>query len=155
MTKEISSSHHFSLSSFLVFVWYLHTFIWFSISSTIQKIILFTSFSKIYIKKSNFGSILRSCVFRAIELRRVLSRVPEEMTDRHAFLETIKLIASSIKKLLEAINNVYRVVPAHAQPGRSYSYAFSDILQEIRFKNCLVSHNIPLLTDQTEKNWIS
>ncbi|CAB3410959.1 unnamed protein product [Caenorhabditis bovis] len=52
---------------------------------------------------------------RAIELRRVLSRVPEEMSDRHAFLETIKLIASSIKKLLEAINAVYKIVPTHAQ----------------------------------------
>ncbi|EPB65592.1 hypothetical protein ANCCEY_15341 [Ancylostoma ceylanicum] len=54
---------------------------------------------------------------RAIELRRVLSRVPEEMADRHQFLETIKLIASSIKKLLEAINAVHQIVPLSAQQG--------------------------------------
>lgn len=56
-------------------------------------------------------------LFRAIELRRVLSRVPEEMADRHQFLETIKLIASSIKKLLEAINAVHLIVPQSAQQG--------------------------------------
>ncbi|KHJ96443.1 hypothetical protein OESDEN_03591 [Oesophagostomum dentatum] len=54
---------------------------------------------------------------RAIDLRRVLSRVPEEMADRHQFLETIKLIASSIKKLLEAINAVLQIVPPYAQQG--------------------------------------
>ncbi|CAO4365245.1 unnamed protein product [Caenorhabditis nigoni] len=74
---------------------------------------------------------------RAIELRRVLSRVPEEMSDRHAFLETIKLIASSIKKLLEAINAVYRIVPVTAQPAVEkrkrefvhYSKRFSNTLK--------------------------
>ncbi|CAI5440710.1 unnamed protein product [Caenorhabditis angaria] len=74
---------------------------------------------------------------RAIELRRVLSRVPEEMSDRHAFLETIKLIASSIKKLLEAINAVYKIVPPNAQPAVEkrkrefvhYSKRFSNTLK--------------------------
>ncbi|CAD6192558.1 unnamed protein product [Caenorhabditis auriculariae] len=74
---------------------------------------------------------------RAIELRRVLSRVPDEMSDRHAFLETIKLIASSIKKLLEAINAVYKVVPPSAQQAVEkrkrefvhYSKRFSNTLK--------------------------
>uniref|UniRef100_W6NEZ6 Programmed cell death protein 10 dimerisation domain-containing protein n=2 Tax=Haemonchus contortus TaxID=6289 RepID=W6NEZ6_HAECO len=74
---------------------------------------------------------------RAIELRRVLSRVPEEMADRHQFLETIKLIASSIKKLLEAINAVHQIVPQSAQQAVEkrkrefvhYSKRFSNTLK--------------------------
>ncbi|KAK6056218.1 hypothetical protein COOONC_06277 [Cooperia oncophora] len=74
---------------------------------------------------------------RAIELRRVLSRVPEEMADRHQFLETIKIIASSIKKLLEAINAVHQIVPQSAQQAVEkrkrefvhYSKRFSNTLK--------------------------
>lgn len=44
---------------------------------------------------------------RALQLRRVLARVPDEMADRRTFLETIKEIASSIKKLLDATNAVH------------------------------------------------
>lgn len=55
------------------------------------------------------------CDFRAIALRRVLARVPEEMSDRRTFLETIKEIASSIKKLLDATNAVMQVVHPSAQ----------------------------------------
>ncbi|CAI4232513.1 unnamed protein product [Auanema sp. JU1783] len=74
---------------------------------------------------------------RAIDLRRVLARVPEEMSDRHAFLETIKIIASSIKKLLEAINAVYHIVPPSAQQAVEkrkrefvhYAKRFSDTLK--------------------------
>ncbi|PIO74859.1 hypothetical protein TELCIR_03124 [Teladorsagia circumcincta] len=75
--------------------------------------------------------------YSAIELRRVLSRVPEEMADRHQFLETIKLIASSIKKLLEAINAVHQIVPQSAQQAVEkrkrefvhYSKRFSNTLK--------------------------
>ncbi|KJH53296.1 hypothetical protein DICVIV_00419 [Dictyocaulus viviparus] len=73
----------------------------------------------------------------AVELRRILSRVPEEMSDRHQFLETIKLIASSIKKLLEAINAVHQIVPQTAQQAVEkrkrefvhYSKRFSNTLK--------------------------
>ncbi|GMS85792.1 hypothetical protein PENTCL1PPCAC_7967 [Pristionchus entomophagus] len=75
---------------------------------------------------------------RAIALRRVLSRVPEEMSDRRTFLETIKEIASSIKKLLDATNDVITVVPAHAQQAVEkrkrefvhYSKRFSTTLKD-------------------------
>ncbi len=46
---------------------------------------------------------------RAIALRKVLARVPDEMGDRRTFLETIKEIASSIKKLLDATNAILQV----------------------------------------------
>lgn len=39
-------------------------------------------------------------------LKRILSRIPDEITDRKTFLETIKEIASAIKKLLDAVNEV-------------------------------------------------
>jgi hypothetical protein len=37
---------------------------------------------------------------RAINLRRVLSKIPSEMADRRAFLETIREIAASIRVCL-------------------------------------------------------
>uniref|UniRef100_A0A915B010 Programmed cell death protein 10 n=1 Tax=Parascaris univalens TaxID=6257 RepID=A0A915B010_PARUN len=75
---------------------------------------------------------------RAIALRRVLARVPEEMSDRRTFLETIKEIASSIKKLLDATNAVMQVVPPSAQQSVEkrkrefvhYSKRFSNTLKE-------------------------
>lgn len=56
---------------------------------------------------------------RAIALRRVLARVPDEMKERRPFLETIKEIASSIKKLLDATNAILQSIPPQAQ-GRKY-----------------------------------
>ncbi|VDM50203.1 unnamed protein product [Toxocara canis] len=75
---------------------------------------------------------------RAIALRRVLARVPDEMSDRRTFLETIKEIASSIKKLLDATNAVMQVVPRSAQQSVEkrkkefvhYSKRFSNTLKE-------------------------
>lgn len=52
---------------------------------------------------------------RAIALRRILARIPDEIADRRSFLEIIKEIASSIKKLLDATNNIYHFVPLNAQ----------------------------------------
>lgn len=44
-------------------------------------------------------------------LKRILSRIPDEITDRKTFLETIKEIASAIKKLLDAVNDVAGFIP--------------------------------------------
>ncbi len=41
------------------------------------------------------------------------------MADRRPFLETIKEIASSIKKLLDVTNAVIAQLPEHVQPGES------------------------------------
>uniref|UniRef100_A0A0N5A9T8 Programmed cell death protein 10 n=1 Tax=Syphacia muris TaxID=451379 RepID=A0A0N5A9T8_9BILA len=75
---------------------------------------------------------------RAIALRQVLARVPEEMSDRRTFLETIKEIASSIKSLLDATNALMQVVPPSAQSSVEkrkrefvhYSKLFSNTLKE-------------------------
>ncbi|KAE9548288.1 hypothetical protein FO519_008500 [Halicephalobus sp. NKZ332] len=75
---------------------------------------------------------------RAIALRRVLARVPDEMKERRPFLETIKEIASSIKKLLDATNVILQVIPQQSQPLLEkrkrefvhYSKRFSNTLKE-------------------------
>lgn len=45
---------------------------------------------------------------RAQSLKQILSRIPDEMHDRPRFLQTIKDIASAIKDLLDAVNEVFR-----------------------------------------------
>ena len=93
---------------------------------------------------------------RAIALRRVLARgmydstgdilnlktiivsVPDEMKERRPFLETIKEIASSIKKLLDATNVILQIIPPQSQPVVEkrkrefvhYSKRFSNTLKE-------------------------
>uniref|UniRef100_A0AC34F4S0 Programmed cell death protein 10 n=1 Tax=Panagrolaimus sp. ES5 TaxID=591445 RepID=A0AC34F4S0_9BILA len=75
---------------------------------------------------------------RAIALRRVLARVPDEMKERRPFLETIKEIASSIKKLLDATNVILQIIPPQSQPIVEkrkrefvhYSKRFSNTLKE-------------------------
>jgi len=75
---------------------------------------------------------------RAHALRTVLSSMPDEMADRRRFLETSKVIASSIKKLLDATNAVYAIVPESAKPAVErrkkefvhYSKRFSNTLKE-------------------------
>ncbi|KAL3281158.1 hypothetical protein HHI36_004376 [Cryptolaemus montrouzieri] len=48
---------------------------------------------------------------KSASLKRILSRIPDEITDRKTFLETIKEIASAIKKLLDAVNEVSGFIP--------------------------------------------
>ena len=48
---------------------------------------------------------------KSANLKRILSRIPDEITDRKTFLETIKEIASAIKKLLDAVNEVSAYIP--------------------------------------------
>lgn len=55
---------------------------------------------------------------KSANLKRILSRIPDEITDRKTFLETIKEIASAIKKLLDAVNEVSAYIPG-AQVGKS------------------------------------
>jgi len=84
----------------------------------------------------------RELTVRAIVLRKVLARIPDEMEDRRPFLETIKEIASSIKKLLDTTNAIIAAQPANAQPliekrKREFvhcSKEFSNTLKEY-FKN--------------------
>lgn len=76
---------------------------------------------------------------KSAALKRILSRIPDEITDRKTFLETIKEIASAIKKLLDAVNEVNGFIPgsngkqALEQRKREfvkYSKRFSNTLKE-------------------------
>ncbi|KAL7646155.1 UNVERIFIED_CONTAM: hypothetical protein RMT77_003056 [Armadillidium vulgare] len=48
---------------------------------------------------------------KSANLKRILSRIPDEISDRKTFLETIKEIASAIKKLLDAVSEVSQYIP--------------------------------------------
>lgn len=50
--------------------------------------------------------------YRAKQLKIILSRIPDEINDRKAFLETIKEIASAIKKKLDAVNTIFDLMPS-------------------------------------------
>merc|ERR1712179_506122 len=76
---------------------------------------------------------------KSANLKKILSRIPDEITDRKTFLETIKEIASAIKKLLDAVNEVSAYIPgtqgkaALEQRKREfvkYSKRFSNTLKE-------------------------
>merc|ERR1712242_86224 len=76
---------------------------------------------------------------KSAALKRILARIPDEITDRKTFLETIKEIASAIKKLLDAVNDVSTYIPgtqgkaALEQRKREfvkYSKRFSNTLKE-------------------------
>jgi programmed cell death protein 10 len=45
---------------------------------------------------------------RSIALKRILSRIPEDINEKRDFLETIKEIASAIKKTLDSVTNTYQ-----------------------------------------------
>lgn len=45
---------------------------------------------------------------RASTLKKILSRIPDEISDRKLFLETIKEVASAIKKLLDCLTDIIR-----------------------------------------------
>lgn len=57
---------------------------------------------------------------RAINLRRVLARIPSEMADRRAFLETIREIAASIRDLLDIANQIIKAVPQNVHPSKTF-----------------------------------
>jgi len=56
-----------------------------------------------FIKRPEFKELN----LRAKQLKNILSRIPDEINDRKAFLETIKEIAAAIKKKLDAVNNLF------------------------------------------------
>ncbi|CAF0852567.1 unnamed protein product [Didymodactylos carnosus] len=45
---------------------------------------------------------------RSKNLKRILSRIPDDINEKRAFLETIKEIASAIKKTLDAVSNTFQ-----------------------------------------------
>uniref|UniRef100_A0AAG5D9U6 Programmed cell death protein 10 dimerisation domain-containing protein n=2 Tax=Anopheles TaxID=7164 RepID=A0AAG5D9U6_ANOAO len=76
---------------------------------------------------------------KSAALKRILSRIPDEIADRKTFLETIKEIASAIKKLLDAVNEVVGFIPGSSGKQAveqrkkefvKYSKKFSTTLKE-------------------------
>jgi len=76
---------------------------------------------------------------KSAQLKRILSRIPDEIVDRKTFLETIKEIASTIKKVLDAVAAVSMMVPDPNARGLldqrkrefvKYSKRFSTTLKE-------------------------
>lgn len=76
---------------------------------------------------------------KSSSLKRILSRIPDEITDRKTFLETIKEIASAIKKLLDAVQGVSAYIPGSSGKQAldhrrrdfvKYSKKFSNTLKE-------------------------
>ncbi|CAG0921097.1 unnamed protein product [Notodromas monacha] len=76
---------------------------------------------------------------KSAALKKILSRIPDEITDRKAFLETIKEIASAIKKLLDCVTQVAEFIPGSAGKRDleqckkrfvKYSRNFSNTLKE-------------------------
>lgn len=74
----------------------------------------------------------------AMGLKQILSRIPDEIYERKKFLETIKDIASAIKHLLDAVNNIFPYIDhAHRQALETrkrefvrYSKKFSNTLKD-------------------------
>ncbi|XP_074598624.1 programmed cell death protein 10 Ccm3 isoform X2 [Brevipalpus obovatus] len=76
---------------------------------------------------------------KSVALRRILSRIPDEINDRRTFLETIKEIASAIKKLLDCVNAITnyiydptdkQVIEVRKREFIKYSKKFSNTLKE-------------------------
>lgn len=74
----------------------------------------------------------------AMGLKQILSRIPDEIYERKKFLETIKDIASAIKHLLDAVNNIFPYIEhSHRQALETrkrefvrYSKKFSNTLKD-------------------------
>lgn len=66
----------------------------------------FSSSDEYFIKRPEFKELN----VRAKQLKIILSRIPDEINDRKAFLETIKEIAAAIKKKLDSVNNLFETM---------------------------------------------
>ena len=76
---------------------------------------------------------------KCFALKKILSRIPDEMNQRPVFLETIKEIASGIKKLLDCVNEIITMIPLPSDRQSvenrrrefiRYSKRFSNTLKE-------------------------
>jgi programmed cell death protein 10 len=82
---------------------------------------------------------LRTLNERAIRLKKILGRIPDEIYDRKKFLDTIKDIASAIRLLLDSVNSVFvfinnpddkQVVEQRKREFVRFSRRFSNTLKD-------------------------
>ncbi|KAI1287245.1 Programmed cell death protein 10-B [Halotydeus destructor] len=77
-----------------------------------------------------FQDLNRKCT----ALKKILSRIPDEINHRSAFLETIKEIAGAIKKLLDCVNEIsgYIPMPSDRQAVEMRKREFIRPLEEVQ-----------------------
>jgi programmed cell death protein 10 len=63
--------------------------------------------SSYYISLSRPEKEFQELNLRSKNLKRILSRIPDDINEKREFLETIKEIASAIKKTLDSVTNTY------------------------------------------------
>jgi programmed cell death protein 10 len=64
--------------------------------------------SSYYISSSRYEKEFQELNLRSKNLKRILSRIPDDINEKREFLETIKEIASAIKKTLDSVSNTYQ-----------------------------------------------
>lgn len=75
---------------------------------------------------------------RSINLKKILSRIPDEIFDRKRFLDTIKDTASAIRLLLDSVNSIFHLIEGSYKQNLEmrkkefvrYSRNFSNTLKE-------------------------
>lgn len=70
-------------------------------------------------------------------LKKILSRIPDEINQRPVFLETIKEIASAIKKLLDCVNEIMSLTPSQSDQAVIDARKRDFIRHSKRFSNTL------------------
>jgi programmed cell death protein 10 len=64
--------------------------------------------SSYFISSSRSEQEFHELNIRSKNLKRILSRIPDDINEKREFLETIKEIASAIKKTLDSVSNTYQ-----------------------------------------------
>jgi programmed cell death protein 10 len=64
--------------------------------------------SSYFISSSRSEQEFHELNLRSKNLKRILSRIPDDINEKREFLETIKEIASAIKKTLDSVSNTYQ-----------------------------------------------
>jgi programmed cell death protein 10 len=72
------------------------------------KVEKFCDKSPYFISSSRSEQEFHELNLRSKNLKRILSRIPDDINEKREFLETIKEIASAIKKTLDSVTNTYQ-----------------------------------------------
>ncbi|ESN94827.1 hypothetical protein HELRODRAFT_87639 [Helobdella robusta] len=90
---------------------------------------------------------------RSTNLKKILSRIPDEIYDRKKFLETIKEIASAIRLLLDSVNSIFSYISEQYRQvldirkkefvkySRNFSNTLKDFFRDSEKQNVFLSAN--------------